>query len=347
MDEETLNSNLEIMNENLDWEYIFEIAKSHNVAPLMYPNLKRLNEIHEIPPHIMTQFRKNYHITWVRNTKMYNDLAILLKEFSSNGIEPILIKGAALAQVVYKNIALRTMSDADMLIRKEDAHKARDILLDQGYKEDVPLRRDYFLDLLSFFPTYLKGHTAIEIKWKLNYGESVSPDYNSLRNNASLIMINNETSVFVPSLNDLFILSYNHLLKHKNCGENQLIWECDLMELDNLQEPNNEIKPKYIKDTIYLESLLQSDKLSSTKDLYFVASISSQFKSVNGILNKLLYIYGCFFPKKEFIIHQFGLKKETNFVCIYYFLRNLTLIGKIIKSSLFKIKKKFLTVIPR
>jgi len=337
MDDEAYNSSLEIIKKGLDWNLVFETAKSHNVAPLMYPNLKILNEEQAIPQNILLQFRKRYHITGIRNSKMYNELAILLKAFKENGIEVMLIKGAALAVLVYKNIALRPMGDVDILIKKEDAEMVKKILIENGYNEDEPLRREYFTELFCALPAYVKEkHTTVEIKWGLfgYFPNGFKPGFNDFVKNSKYITIK-DFPVLIPSIQDLQELTYLHVKKHKTNGDQQLLWYCDLAELN--KNFRNEIKDEF-KNNSNPEEILQKGK-NNSKDLYFVSAIFLNIGALNGIYKKFLYGVGCIFPNRKFIIHEYDIKNEK-LVYLYYFLRNLRLAFKMINSLLFKINTK-------
>ena len=244
MDDESYSSSLEIIKKDINWNQVFETAKAHSVAPLMYPNLEKLNKDHSLPKNIIFQFRKSYHSTGIRNTKLYDELAVLLKDFKENNIEVMLLKGAALAIFVYKNIALRPMGDVDILIKKEDAGKGEEILIRNGY-EEKPFQRKYFSELFCSLPAYKKEKlNLIEIKWELfGYFENgYRPTFNDFVKNSKSITINNYT-ILVPSPQYLAEIVYCHIEKHKITGEKQLLWYCDLVELE--KNYRKEIKQEF------------------------------------------------------------------------------------------------------
>lgn len=57
----------------------------------------------------------------------------VLAKFREAGIPCIVLKGIALAENVYPNIAVRGMSDVDILIRRDDLFKADEFLFSLGY----------------------------------------------------------------------------------------------------------------------------------------------------------------------------------------------------------------------
>jgi hypothetical protein len=68
------------------------------------------------------------------------------------GIEPILLKGAALAYTVYRSFAARPMRDIDLLVSPERADEARSIMLDSGWALDPELPGDRSYDAHHHLP---------------------------------------------------------------------------------------------------------------------------------------------------------------------------------------------------
>ncbi len=60
-------------------------------------------------------------------------LTKILHALAKNGIETLVLKGAALAHTVYAKTELRPMGDIDLLIGKRDIERAREILLGIGF----------------------------------------------------------------------------------------------------------------------------------------------------------------------------------------------------------------------
>lgn len=125
-------SELERLTES-DWHDLIQQARSHAVLYLLYHRLKKRNLDSYIPADILQTVRTEYFEQAWRNNSLYNDLSKILKALQQENIPVILLKGAHLAQIVYSNIALRPMSDIDILVKKNDLPKAKDLLLELGY----------------------------------------------------------------------------------------------------------------------------------------------------------------------------------------------------------------------
>jgi hypothetical protein len=71
--------------------------------------------------------------------------AAVAAKLNEAGIRFLLLKGAALSLSIYRNPALRFMTDIDILVRPEDAPEADRVLLSAGCRAGRPLvRRDFF-----------------------------------------------------------------------------------------------------------------------------------------------------------------------------------------------------------
>lgn len=60
------------------------------------------------------------------------------QQFRARGIEPLFVKGATLAMLAHRSLALKTSWDIDMLVTPDDTVAARAILTDAGYILDLP-----------------------------------------------------------------------------------------------------------------------------------------------------------------------------------------------------------------
>ena len=109
----------EILNDVLDWNYIVECSVRQGISPLFYWNLNKISNGKAVPPEVMKNLEKMYYSNLARNMLLYDELSKILTAFKKAGIDTIVLKGAFLAEEIYKNIGLRPMSDIDLLIKRE------------------------------------------------------------------------------------------------------------------------------------------------------------------------------------------------------------------------------------
>src|SRR5204863_7062817 len=74
-----------------------------------------------------------------RNLLLLHELGLCLQQLSAARVEVIVLKGAALAQAVYRDLSLRPMGDVDLLVRRADVATTTHLLAQQGY---VPVRAE-------------------------------------------------------------------------------------------------------------------------------------------------------------------------------------------------------------
>ena len=119
--------------ESPDWAQLFYLSKLHNVVSLGYESMKRMPV--EDGPDQELRKRWKYENDQCTFQCIYQQAALEeLKEcFEREQIPVILLKGAVLREY-YPREDLRTMSDLDILIRKEDIPRIRPLFLRMGYQ---------------------------------------------------------------------------------------------------------------------------------------------------------------------------------------------------------------------
>ena len=126
----------QLLRSDLDWEWILARAADYGTAPALYCSLKNSARKQLIATEIMAQLRSLYRRSCVDQINASVKLKEILLAFSREGISVIVLKGAALAELVYHGLGLRTMLDVDLLVRKTDLDAADDVLCQLGYVAD-------------------------------------------------------------------------------------------------------------------------------------------------------------------------------------------------------------------
>src|SRR5687767_2140578 len=123
-----------IVNEKqIDWDYLFLLARRHAVVPLVYRQLKNL-----VQPEKLQQFKKHYLENSARNVILTAELCRLIKVFGDAGIDAVPYKGPILSLFAYDDLALRRFVDLDVIVKKHDVARARDLLLEDNYALSKP-----------------------------------------------------------------------------------------------------------------------------------------------------------------------------------------------------------------
>jgi hypothetical protein len=99
------------------------------------------------------------------------ELCAIARLLEDGGVEPLPYKGPVLALQAYGDVALRSFTDLDVLVRKSDVWKAREILCSRGYsspneltpaQERAVLKFEHQLELID--PT---GDFLVELHWRV------------------------------------------------------------------------------------------------------------------------------------------------------------------------------------
>src|SRR5262245_55680778 len=122
----------ELAAAEVDWEYLFQLARRHSIIPLLYVQLEQ-HASDLVRPPVLTKLKKHYLENSARNALLTGELCRLINLFRDEGIDAIAYKGPVLAQFAYGNLALRRFVDLDVIVRKSDVLQAREILLNEGY----------------------------------------------------------------------------------------------------------------------------------------------------------------------------------------------------------------------
>jgi len=221
----------ELAATEVDWEYLFLLARRHAVVPLVYVQLER-HAPALVPPHVLARFKKHYVENSARNTILTAELCRLISLFNDAGIEAIPYKGPVLALFAYGNIALRRFVDLDVIVRKSDVLKAREILLNEGYKPAKSLslsQQEHLLRTQHNMQFSRDQHQLIvELHWEVA-PHLFASTVNGERLWQDLITIDlNGTRVKTFTAEDLLFSLCVHGSRHL---WERLSWICDVAEL--------------------------------------------------------------------------------------------------------------------
>jgi hypothetical protein len=124
-----------IVETRIDWDYFFQLARRHSVVPLVYRQLKDL-----VPAEHLQTFKKHSLENSARNVVLTAELCRLINLLADAGIEAIPYKGPILSLFAYDDLALRRFVDLDVIVKRHDLARARDLLLSDNYALAKPLK---------------------------------------------------------------------------------------------------------------------------------------------------------------------------------------------------------------
>jgi len=116
-------------------------AGSRRLLPLLYRNLRRNLRPAQMADPLITQLKDRYRATWVRNQATFYQMARLLEALQAAGLSTLVLKGAALAVLHYRDLGLRPMSDFDIAVPAPQAVLAFETLRGLGWSCSLPIHQ--------------------------------------------------------------------------------------------------------------------------------------------------------------------------------------------------------------
>lgn len=214
-----------------DWELLWRMGQRHGMLPLLYRHLSTVNN-DAVPQAFQSQLRAYYRNSAVRNHYLTGELLRILKLFESQGIPAIPLKGPALAARIYGDVVLRQFDDLDILIRKPDYQRARNLLLADDYelKLCLPDERETVFQRHSYHHSFsrVSDGSLVELHWGFAPSSFAFP-FEKMRIWECVSSLNlHGAPVPIPATEDLLILLCVHGARHL---WNRLKWICDVAEL--------------------------------------------------------------------------------------------------------------------
>jgi len=228
----------EVVAGAVDWEYVVLLARRHSIVPLVYVQLER-HAADLVPHDILAQFKQHYIGNSARNTILTAELCHLISLFADAGIDAIPYKGPVLALFAYGDIALRRFVDLDVIVKKSDVLKAREILLKEAYTPSKSLslaQQELLLRTQHNMQFSRDNHRMIvELHWEVA-PHLFASTVNGKRLWQDLITLDlNGTQVKTFSAEDLLFSLCVHGSRHL---WERLAWICDVAELITRRQLN-------------------------------------------------------------------------------------------------------------
>nr|WP_205831694.1 nucleotidyltransferase family protein [Bacillus sp. RO2] len=215
--------------EKVNWEAFLKLAKHHRLFPLLYQQLKQMDNS-SVPDYVLRYLKAMYQQNTFQMMHLTAEMNHLNQQFLTKDIRTIFLKGPVLAQELYGDISLRTSCDLDILIPLENLGEAEALLIQLGYEKD-----DYIETILGDWTwrhhhvTYFHREKGVkcELHWRLNPGPGFEPAFNDLWDRKMKSSLLNQ-SVYMLGNEDLFFFLVTHGARH---GWSRLRWLVDIYQL--------------------------------------------------------------------------------------------------------------------
>ena len=128
-----------LVQQEINWDYLFVTAHAHGLLPLLHKHLTRVaGDI--VPAHFLSRLKRESVANLQNVLHLIGKQLRFYKLFKENGTPVALFKGPLLAQMAYGEISLRQAGDIDVLISSRHFELAKTLLESLGYEMTPRLR---------------------------------------------------------------------------------------------------------------------------------------------------------------------------------------------------------------
>ena len=131
-DASTAENIAKLVEEKIDWSYLNKMAVHNKVIPLLHNGLISTCP-DAIPKNFLDDLSDRVKMITAHNQSCIGEMLDISKLFDKNNIPMIPFKGVTFSLFVYGNVNLRQCGDIDLLVRRSDFLKAKDLLVRNGY----------------------------------------------------------------------------------------------------------------------------------------------------------------------------------------------------------------------
>ena len=220
-----------LLAQPIDWPRLSELAALHGVVGLVRHNLSALEAVACVPAPVWRAMEQAAAQIAFDGMVHLRQLAGVVATLRSAGIDPLLLKGYALADLVYPDPVSRPSHDLDLLVRPDQVMPACQALARIGCtlpdQATVDIQLAYAYDLPVVLPPMAGLATLLELHWDLAPRGLFALDLDLGRARSEIFDLAGQPARrFSPE--DMLLHLALHMRKHRYVG---LRWLCDVAEL--------------------------------------------------------------------------------------------------------------------
>jgi hypothetical protein len=156
----------ELLQGTVDWDAVVAHAAQWRVEPTVFGNLG--SEFYAAMPAAVrarvASLEKQSRGYAVSRTLLLLDL---VNRFEHAGIPVIVLKGPAIAMRAYDDCSRRTFSDMDLMVRRHDLLRARDVVVASGYAAGFSPETQNGLITGQHALEFSDSRAVVELHWTL------------------------------------------------------------------------------------------------------------------------------------------------------------------------------------
>ena len=355
-----------LLTEGLDWDLLLDKAAWHRLSPLVSYHLRTPDLSVFVPQLVLEKLQRLNYQSLARNMLLQDELSKLLSAFNEAGLPVIVLKGAALLGSIYRDIALRPMSDLDVLVQPENLDRAEAIALCYGYLPIVErVVQEHDATDRRHLPNLIHHERGIVLEIHQHIVDSDGPyhfNLNGFWSGARPVSILGVPTLVLATENQLLHLSINFLLDRHYSSCFALGQLCDISELISGEGDSlNWDLVERVADDVYIQqgihyvlyaceqllgSQVPASVLSRLQPLEFNSSLAKLFLrrrvldtrpwlahqlvasgSVYTLPRALRAAFGRLFPTPRRFSKKYGLREYSNSLYLKWVTEKLWRLG--------------------
>jgi hypothetical protein len=135
------------------------------IGPQVYSLLQQQGRLNDVPAFFQEKMKERFQASFYRNLFIKNQTMEILHTFEARGIEVIPLKGVVFSEMYFGHLGARPTSDIDLLVRKDDLHRAIEYVQELGFQVEEEEIKGHFH---SSFSKELPGSQiplTVELHW--------------------------------------------------------------------------------------------------------------------------------------------------------------------------------------
>jgi hypothetical protein len=220
-----------LLAQPIDWPRLGELAALHGVVGLVRRTLAARDAVACVPAATWQAIQQAAAQIAFDGMVQQRQLASVVAALNSAGIAPVLLKGFALADLVYPDPLTRPSQDLDVLVQPDEVEAACQVLAQIGCtlpeRAVVDVQQAHAYDLPIALPAMAGQTTLLELHWDLAPRRLFDVDLDLWRARCEVFTVAGQPARrFSPE--DMLLHLALHMRKHRYVG---LRWLCDVAEL--------------------------------------------------------------------------------------------------------------------
>ena len=158
-----------------DWNNLLSLLRPHWIIPLVAATVVAWPEEYRPPPVILSELKQARLSGIARSILIGRQCSTIISALQDSKIPVLLIKGPALARIVYTDPSLRQSSDIDLLVKPRDFERCEEVIADLGYSCTA---RTFRLSRYAFHHQTFWPHgqgVLTEVHWNPDFGFNFFP----------------------------------------------------------------------------------------------------------------------------------------------------------------------------